>query len=118
VRRQFEARKSAEERVADAITRFTGSMRFVYIHAVWFGAWIVINLGLIPGIRPFDPFPFVVSLLAEHEITRLISLVDAVAARLGVQEGRDAEVEELKRDVAPETVLRESRESEQALDRT
>jgi uncharacterized membrane protein len=28
-------------RIADAITRFAGSMNFVYIHAVLFGAWMI-----------------------------------------------------------------------------
>lgn len=46
-----------------------------------------------------------VSLLAEHEITRLVTLVAAIAARLGV-EGADApELAELGMDVAPEKVL-------------
>jgi uncharacterized membrane protein len=31
--------------VAEAITRFTGSMRFVYLHLAIFGFWIVANLG-------------------------------------------------------------------------
>jgi uncharacterized membrane protein len=29
-----------ENRVADAITRFAGSMTFVYLHIIWFAAWI------------------------------------------------------------------------------
>ena len=43
-------------------------MLFVYLHAIWFGIWIVVNMGWLP-IQPFDPFPFglltmIVSLLA------------------------------------------------------
>lgn len=41
-------------RVADAITRFAGSMTFVYIHVVWFFAWIVCLGYLLKG----DPYPF------------------------------------------------------------
>ena len=44
-----------------------------------------------------------VSLLAEHEITRLIRQTSAIADRLGVHFEED--VEELKRDIAPEAVL-------------
>jgi uncharacterized membrane protein len=29
-----------QNRVADAITRFSGSMTFVYLHVIWFGCWI------------------------------------------------------------------------------
>ena len=49
--------KSLQERGADAITRFSGSMTFVYIHAAWFAVWIVVNLGFA-GLPPFDPYPF------------------------------------------------------------
>jgi uncharacterized membrane protein len=31
---------SAQNRIADRITTFAGSMRFVYLHILWFGAWI------------------------------------------------------------------------------
>ena len=32
--------ESVENRIADQITTFAGSMRFVYIHILWFGCWI------------------------------------------------------------------------------
>jgi uncharacterized membrane protein len=32
--------ESAQNRIADRITAFSGSMAFVYIHVVWFGCWI------------------------------------------------------------------------------
>jgi uncharacterized membrane protein len=142
-REQDEIRSTAEERIADAITRFTGSMRFVYLHLAFFGFWIVANLGWIPGVPRWDE-SFVVlamiasveaiflstfvlisqnrmaatadkradldlqiSLLAEHEITKLATLVSDIAERLGVRTEVDAELEEIKQDVAPETVLDE-----------
>lgn len=47
-----------------------------------------------------------VNLLTEHEVTRLMALVSAIAEHLKVQPNVDArEVEELKQDVAPERVL-------------
>lgn len=46
-----------------------------------------------------------INLLTEHEVTRLISLTSAIAAHLGIEDGRAPELAELKRDVAPETVL-------------
>ena len=58
-RERFEANKTRQQRIADAITGFAGSMPFVYLHAVLFGGWLVVNTGIIPGIEPFDPFPFV-----------------------------------------------------------
>jgi uncharacterized membrane protein len=46
-----------------------------------------------------------ISLLAEHEITRLITLTTAIAERLGIEACHDPELEELAQDVAPEQVL-------------
>jgi uncharacterized membrane protein len=48
-----------------------------------------------------------ISLLAEHEITKLATLVAGIADHLGVQTHADPEIEEVKRDVAPEAVLDE-----------
>jgi uncharacterized membrane protein len=46
-----------------------------------------------------------VSLLAEHEVTQLITLVKAIAEHLHLQAAGDPELPELERDVAPEQVL-------------
>ena len=48
----------AQDRAADSITTFSGSMRFVYIHSVWFGIWILLNVGLFSGALEFDKYPF------------------------------------------------------------
>ncbi|WP_395672399.1 DUF1003 domain-containing protein [Phenylobacterium sp.] len=48
-----------------------------------------------------------VNLLAEHEITRLISLTSRIAEHLGVADDLSREVAELERDIAPEAVLDE-----------
>jgi uncharacterized membrane protein len=37
-----------ENRVADQITRFAGSMTFVYLHIVWFAAWILLGVEHYP----------------------------------------------------------------------
>ncbi len=46
-----------------------------------------------------------ISLLAEHELTRLVRLANAVARRLGVEEGHDPELADIERDVSAEKVL-------------
>ena len=51
------SRRTIQERLADAITEFSGRMEFVYLHVAWFAVWIGWNLGAF-GARPFDPFPF------------------------------------------------------------
>jgi uncharacterized membrane protein len=118
-------------------------MLFVYVHLALYGAWIVVNLGVVPGVPTFDP-SFVVlamvasveaiflstfvlisqnrmaaaadkradldlhiSLLTEHELTKLVELVTALAAKAGVRADADPEIAEIKKDVAPEAVLDE-----------
>ncbi|HEY6886253.1 MAG TPA: hypothetical protein VI300_00700 [Solirubrobacter sp.] len=48
MRHAEERAASAENRVADAITAFAGSMRFVYIHLLWFGCWFILAVGRYP----------------------------------------------------------------------
>ena len=52
-----------------------------------------------------------INLLAEHEITKLISLVREIAVRQGIEINPD-ELGELERDVAPETVANELERSD------
>ena len=40
--------ESAQNRAADRITMFAGSMAFVYIHIIWFGSWIVLGIEKYP----------------------------------------------------------------------
>ena len=51
-----------------------------------------------------------ISLLAEHETTKLVALVSAIAERMDVRTEVDSEVQELTQDVAPELVLDEIEE--------
>jgi len=57
---EVEERATFVQRVADWLAWFSGSMLFLLLHALWFGAWIALNVGIlnIPGLSGFDPFPF------------------------------------------------------------
>jgi CRP/FNR family cyclic AMP-dependent transcriptional regulator len=63
---QAEDRRTKVQRAADWIAEFSGSIQFLLLHLVWFGAWIALNTGgshLLPGALQrlaarFDPFPF------------------------------------------------------------
>jgi uncharacterized membrane protein len=140
-RREEEQQLDWQERLADRITRFAGSMAFVWVHVALVGGWVVINLGLLPVLPAFDP-TFVIlamvasveaiflstfilitqnrmqaqadrradlnlqiSLLAEHEVTRLVSIVSEIGQRMGISDAGSAEVDELKTDIRPEEVL-------------
>src|SRR3954454_7245536 len=40
--------KSIQNRIADKITTFAGSMTFVYLHVIWFGCWIAFGVEKYP----------------------------------------------------------------------
>jgi uncharacterized membrane protein len=48
--------RTRTDRFAEAIANFCGSMTFVWVHVVWFGIWILINV--VPRLPHIDPFPF------------------------------------------------------------
>ena len=52
--------QSVQNRIADRITTFAGSMWFVYIHVAWFGLWI----GLGAEKYPYGLLTMIVSLEA------------------------------------------------------
>jgi uncharacterized membrane protein len=55
-----ERARSVQNRIADQITAFAGSMLFVYIHIIWFGCWI----GFGVEKYPFGLLTMIVSLEA------------------------------------------------------
>ncbi len=58
------------------------------------------------------------SLLAEHEITRLISMVNAIAQKMNVELMQDSELRELEKQVIPEQVLDKIEETHKQLHQT
>ena len=46
-----------QDRIANGMTTFSGSMPFFYLHVVWFCVWILLNTGRV-GMPPFDPYPY------------------------------------------------------------
>jgi uncharacterized membrane protein len=58
VNEEIEDKRTAVQKAADWIAEFSGSIAFLVLHVVIFTAWIVLNLGWIPGVPVFDPFPY------------------------------------------------------------
>ena len=143
-RREREKREARlQDKIADAITTFAGSMTFVMLHLAVFGLWALVNSGLLPILPKWDEsfvilgtsasveaiflstfvlisqnrmaaaadkradLDLQISLLAEHEITKLVTLVSAVADHMGVRTEVDDELDEITQNVAPEAVLDE-----------
>jgi uncharacterized membrane protein len=73
-RQQSMAREGWQEKLADRITRFTGSMLFVYLHLLIFGVWIAINIGWLPFYK-FDPSLVILAMAASVEAIFLSTFV-------------------------------------------
>jgi uncharacterized membrane protein len=154
LRLQAASKRNLQEQIADTITAFSGHIVFVYVHIVWFGAWIVLNTGRL-GVHPFDPFPYglltmivsleaiflstfvlisqnrlseeseyranlnlQIGLLTEHEMTRVLQMLDAIQDKMGIENAEDSELADLEMETKPEDVLIEiSRLQELALKR-
>ena len=132
--------RTSTDRIAEAIANFCGSMTFVWVHVIWFGGWILLNL--IPGLPHFDQFPFtfltlVVSLeaiflstfilisqnletriserrshldlqlnmLSEQENTKMITILLAIAEKVGADLTPDPHLEALREETMPERLI-------------
>ena len=88
--------RGAQDRIADAVTTFSGRMAFVYVHIVWFGAWILLNTGWLGrwlGIEPFDPFPYgLLTMIVSLEAIFLSTFVLISQNRLSAEAERRADL--------------------------
>jgi len=79
-------RRSWTQRISDRITNVAASGGSIFAHAIWFAAWILINTGFVPGIDPFDPFPFqLLTMTVSLEAIFLALFVLATQQRMGKQ---------------------------------
>ena len=127
---------SFERQWADVMARFLtksfGSVWFLNANIIFIFAWIIVNLGWIPMVHPFDPYPFVLLLMitafsamllaivvlinqnrqgkmadirqridfevnvrAENEITKILTMLDALHVQLGMAK-KDKELDKMK----------------------
>ena len=100
LRNAEERRKSLENRVADQITAFAGSMKFVYLHLIWFTTWI--------GLR-VEPYPFGL-------LTMIVSL-EAIflSTFVMISQNRADERRQILADQQWQTVRQEKQQNEELL---
>jgi uncharacterized membrane protein len=68
--------RNGTERASDAVTKFIGRVAFLFLHVIFVSVWALINTGYVPGIKPFDPFPFgVLSVVVSSEAVFLTIFV-------------------------------------------
>ena len=92
-RREEEARSTWDERVATAVTGFAGSLRFVWLHLAVVGAWVLVNLGWVPGLAPFDPGFNALGLLMAGEAILLSTFVLITQNRMSANDAKRADLD-------------------------
>ena len=74
-RAQELATAAVTERIAAGVTGFLGSIWSVVVHAAVFGCWLIANLGLVGGVKPWDPTFVVLGMIASVEAIFLTTFV-------------------------------------------
>lgn len=88
-----DAKRKFSEKFADWITSASGSLTFLTVNVLWFIVWIVMNMEWIPGIIPFDPYPFGL-------LTMIVSLEAIILAIFVlVSQNRQSKVDDLREEV-------------------
>lgn len=93
-RRAKEANNATmQERLALAITALAGSMLFVYLHLAIYGSWILVNVGVVPGVPRFDPSLVMLAMAASVEAIFLSTFVLINQNRMAAAADRRADLD-------------------------
>lgn len=88
-----DAQRSVVDRISDSMRNVFGSMPFLVINVFWFVLWIVVNLGFVPLVQPFDPFPFGL-------LTTIVSLEAIILATFVlISQNRAAKIDDLREEI-------------------
>lgn len=92
------------EQIADFLTTQFGSMWFLILNGACFVGWIAINVGIVPGIAIYDPYPF-------NLLTMAVSLEAIFLATIVlISQNRQGQVAELREKVDVEIDVRAEEE--------
>lgn len=93
IKARSDEKRTLSEKIADGMTQTFGSIPFLILNTIWFVSWILINTNSIPGITPFDPFPF-------GFLTMIVSLEAIVLAIFVlISQNRAARIDDLREEV-------------------
>jgi uncharacterized membrane protein len=85
--------RNGTERFSENAVKFMGSIGFL-LNVLLIGAWTLINLNLIPGLMPFDRFPFgILALILSAESIILTTFVLISQNRLSRQSDKRAHLD-------------------------
>src|SRR3990172_11628209 len=90
---RYKARRSLSEKIADWMTGHFGTTNFLFINLLFFIIWLLINIGVIPFLDSFDPYPFGL-------LTTIVSL-EAIVLSIFVliSQNRAAKIDDLREEI-------------------
>lgn len=104
IKSRFEVKRSWTDAWAEFFTLKFGTVPFLLLNAVAFVFWILVNLGNIPGVGIFDPYPF-------NLLTMVVSL-EAIALSIIVliTQNRQSKMEDIREQIDTEIDVRAEEE--------
>ena len=77
IEQAFHEKRRRSEVISDVIASFCGSVYFIWAHCIWFGAWLILNMGsILPKSLRFDPPPYqVLTLIVSLEAIFLSTFI-------------------------------------------
>ena len=99
IKAQHAADRTVMQTLADRLNELASSPRFLLIHLLWFGTWILWNTGAL-RLEPFDPYPF-------GFLTLIVSL-EAIFLSIFVlmSQARESAIAELREEITLEVIFR------------
>jgi len=93
IEKRLDERMTLLERLSGKLVGWFGSIWFLVLNAILFFVWIWVNMGLVPGVAPFDPFPFIL-------LTMVVSL-EAIflAIFVLISQNQEARVSKLREEI-------------------
>jgi uncharacterized membrane protein len=105
--REVRERRTTGDRVVDSITAFCGSIAFVWVHVVWFSAWI--GLDVLRHGATFDPCPY-------QLLTLIVSLEAIILSTfILISQNRDGRLNDRRNHLALQIALLSEQESTKIL---
>jgi len=97
---KMDQRRTMTDKLADLLTTSFGTVWFFALNTMWFGLWMLINIGTIPGIAVFDPFPYglltmivsleaiflsIIVLISQNRAARIADLREEIDLQINVK---------------------------------
>jgi|SRR3989344_5678728 len=93
LKKKINSKRTWPDKVADWLTSALGTIFFLAINVIFFTGWVVLNVNIISGILPFDPFPFGL-------LTMIVSLEAIFLAIIVlISQNRQGKIAELREEI-------------------